>query len=251
MSKLDIKVKLALFILPFVILIGVLLLRSIPSFNLRTVQIQVEGGSNAVPAAAKEQLSSLVGTSLFGITIGKCTRNLETITGVQSAKLVRKLPSTLLATLTLADASALIKEEESNKVYLVENLHLKALHPDDVAAWQSVAVTIEVPSSYAQMMIHYGVDDSFHQVMELARSLEGKTTLITKIKYDNNSSNSFGKMVLELSSLNAQIWVREPVGAVHVNAAVSLVQQDQKDALSFLSSQVRRYDLYREGLVRR
>ena len=112
-------------------------------------------------------------------------------------------------------------------------------------------VTIEVPPFYARMMVRYGVDDSFLQVMELAKSLEGKTTLITTIKYDNNSSNSFGKMVLELSSLNAQIWVREPVGAAQVSAAVLLVQEDQKDALSFLSSQARRYDLYREGLVRR
>jgi hypothetical protein len=70
------------------------------------------------------------------------------------------------------------------------------------------------------MMVRYGVDDSFLQVMELAKSLEGKTTLITTIKYDNNSSNSFGKMILELSSLNAQIWVREPVGAAQVSAAV-------------------------------
>lgn len=251
MSKLDIKVKLALLILPLAILLCVLLLRSIPAFNLRTVQIQVQGGSKVVPVAVQEKLSELVGTSLFGINLAKYSKNLETITGVKNVKLVRKLPSSLLASLTLVDAGALIKEEASDKAYLVDNLHLKALHPDDVVPWQSVAVTIEVPSSYAQMMVNYGVDDSFHQVLELARSLEGKTTLITKIKYDNNSSNSFGKMVLELSSLNAQIWVREPVGAAHVSAAVSLVQQDQKNALSFLSSQARRYDLYREGLVRR
>ncbi|HBO36306.1 MAG TPA: hypothetical protein DD633_07065, partial [Sphaerochaeta sp.] len=135
--------------------------------------------------------------------------------------------------------------------YLVEDHHLRKLHPDDVSAWQKVVVTIEVPASYAHMMATYSVDDSFLHVMQLATSLEGKTTLITKIKYDNNSSNSFGKMVLELSSLNAQIWVREPVGTPQIHAAVSLVLQDQKDSLSFLSSEARRYDLYREGLVRR
>ncbi|MCK9599944.1 MAG: hypothetical protein M0R06_12945 [Sphaerochaeta sp.] len=251
MKPVAIKVKLTLLILVFAIILGLLLLQSIPAFNLRTVQITVEGGSGEVPVEAKQQLASLVGVSLFSINMMKQKRALTDITGIQKADLRRKPPSTLQATVHLFDASAVIREEDGGQAYLVEDHHLRKLHPDDVSAWQKVVVTIEVPASYAHMMATYSVDDSFLHVMQLATSLEGKTTLITKIKYDNNSSNSFGKMVLELSSLNAQIWVREPVGAPQIHAAVSLVLQDQKDSLSFLSSEARRYDLYREGLVRR
>jgi len=251
MKPVAIKVKLTLLILVFAIILGLLLLQSIPAFNLRTVQITVEGGSGEVPVEAKQQLASLVGVSLFSINMMKQKRALTDITGIQKADLRRKPPSTLQATLHLFDASAVIREEDGGQAYLVEDHHLRKLHPDDVSAWQKVVVTIEVPASYAHMMATYSVDDSFLHVMQLATSLEGKTTLITKIKYDNNSSNSFGKMVLELSSLNAQIWVREPVGAPQIHAAVSLVLQDQKDSLSFLSSEARRSDLYREGLVRR
>ncbi len=251
MKPVAIKVKLTLLILVFAIILGLLLLQSIPAFNLRTVQITVEGGSGEVPVEAKQQLASLVGVSLFSINMMKQKRALTDITGIQKADLLRKPPSTLQATLHLFDASAVIREEDGGQAYLVEDHHLRKLHPDDVSAWQKVVVTIEVPASYAHMMATYSVDDSFLHVMQLATSLEGKTTLITKIKYDNNSSNSFGKMVLELSSLNAQIWVREPVGTPQIHAAVSLVLQDQKDSLSFLSSEARRYDLYREGLVRR
>ncbi len=251
MSRLGIKVQLTLLILAFSLLLGLLLLRSIPAFNLRTVQMVVQGGSDQAPVEAKNQLAALVGTSLFSLNLRSQGRDLKLITGIRDAKLSRKLPSTILAVLTLSDASAVLKEEESEQTYLVDGSSLNPLHPQDAAAWQQVVVTIEVPASYARMMAQYGVDASFVQVMQLAESLEGKTTLITKIKYDNNSSNSFGKMVLELSSLNAQIWVREPVGAPQVSAAVSLVQQDQEDALVFLSSETRRYDLYREGLVRR
>ena len=251
MKPVAIKVKLTLLILVFAIILGLLLLQSIPAFNLRTVQITVEGGSGEVPVEAKQQLASLVGVSLFSINMMKQKRALTDITGIQKADLRRKPPSTLQATVHLFDASAVIREEDGGQAYLVEDHHLRKLHPDDVSAWQKVVVTIEVPASYAHMMATYSVDDSFLHVMQLATSLEGKTTLITKIKYDNNSSNSFGKMVLELSSLNAQIWVREPVGAPQIRAAVSLVLQDQKDSLSFLSSEARRYDLYREGLVRR
>jgi len=251
MKPVAIKVKLTLLILVFAIILGLLLLQSIPAFNLRTVQITVEGGSGEVPVEAKQQLASLVGVSLFSINMMKQKSALTDITGIQKADLRRKPPSTLQATLHLFDASAVIREKDGGQAYLVEDHHLRKLHPDDVSAWQKVVVTIEVPASYAHMMATYSVDDSFLHVMQLATSLEGKTTLITKIKYDNNSSNSFGKMVLELSSLNAQIWVREPVGAPQIHAAVSLVLQDQKDSLSFLSSEARRYDLYREGLVRR
>jgi hypothetical protein len=251
MKPVAIKVKLTLLILVFAIILGLLLLQSIPAFNLRTVQITVEGGSGEVPVEAKQQLASLVGVSLFSINMMKQKRALTDITGIQKADLRRKPPSTLQATLHLFDASAVIREKDGGQAYLVEDHHLRKLHPDDVSAWQKVVVTIEVPASYAHMMATYSVDDSFLHVMQLATSLEGKTTLITKIKYDNNSSNSFGKMVLELSSLNAQIWVREPVGTPQIHAAVSLVLQDQKDSLSFLSSEARRYDLYREGLVRR
>jgi len=251
MKPVAIKVKLTLLILVFAIILGLLLLQSIPAFNLRTVQITVEGGSGEVPVEAKQQLASLVGVSLFSINMMKQKRALTDITGIQKADLRRKPPSTLQATVHLFDASAVIREEDGGQAYLVEDHHLRKLHPDDVSAWQKVVVTIEVPASYAHMMATYSVDDSFLHVMQLATSLEGKTTLITKIKYDNNSSNSFGKMVLELSSLNAQIWVREPVGTPQIHAAVSLVLQDQKDSLSFLSSEARRYDLYREGLVRR
>jgi len=88
MSKLDIKVKLALLILPLAILLCVLLLRSIPAFNLRSVQIQVQGGSKVVPVAVQEKLSELVGTSLFAINLAKYSRSLETITGVKNVKLV-------------------------------------------------------------------------------------------------------------------------------------------------------------------
>ncbi|MEA4865395.1 MAG: hypothetical protein VB088_08360 [Sphaerochaeta sp.] len=251
MKPVAIKVKLTLLILVFAIILGLLLLQSIPAFNLRTVQITVEGGSGEVPVEAKQQLASLVGVSLFSINMMKQKSALTDITGIQKADLRRKPPSTLQATLHLFDASAVIREKDGGQAYLVEDHHLRKLHPDDVSAWQKVVVTIEVPASYAHMMATYSVDDSFLHVMQLATSLEGKTTLITKIKYENNSSNSFGKMVLELSSLNAQIWVREPVGTPQIHAAVSLVLQDQKDSLSFLSSEARRYDLYREGLVRR
>ncbi len=244
-----IRMRLFIILLPVSVLVLLLSLQAIPRFNLQAVQVSVDGGSRTVPVEVKEYLASLVGTSLFALNLSREEGVLLDMGIVESAKLRRRLPSTLDAKLTLIDTPSVIVTE--TQAYVVRDTALVLLRPEDVSAWQAVAITIEVPSSYAQLLSTYGLDSAFHQVMELARSLGGKTTLITRIKYDNNSSNSFGKMVLELSSLDAQIWVREPVEVAHVQAAVALVEEDQQDSLSFLSSGMKRYDLYREGLVRR
>jgi hypothetical protein len=112
-------------------------------------------------------------------------------------------------------------------------------------------LSIEVPLEYALLMERYGTDSAFATVVELGRDLGGEASLITRIKYDNNSSNSFGKMVLDLPTLNAQLWVREPVNPEQIRTALYWIEQDQKESLSFLSSTLQRYDLYKEALVRR
>ncbi len=228
-------------------------LRSLPQFKITTIQVVAESGSGRVPASIKEYLATFVGLSLFELNFYRLERELGSYPTVSSVKLQRKLPSSLFATILLVQSPALVQTSDGKETYLVEGNSLVKIPEEDIGgAWKQEVVTIEVPTSYAQMLRVYGLDSSFHQVMDLANSLEEKTTLITSIKYDNNSSNSFGKMVLEISSLNAQIWVREPVGGVaQIQAAVALAQQDQKDTLSFLSSEDKRYDLYREGLVRR
>ncbi|MEA4859010.1 MAG: hypothetical protein VB127_00890 [Sphaerochaeta sp.] len=251
MRRMGIKAKMALLLLPLLVLLLLFILRSVPHFTIRTIQVTAHQGSGQVPAEVANHLSKLVGTSLFALSLGKEESWLKAYSPVQKASVKRALPSTLVVDLTLIDAWALVQGGEGQAFFLVKGDRLLDLDSRDVPDWQKVVLSIEVPLSYAQMMARHGIDEAFAQVMELARSLEGKTTLITRVKYDNNSSNSFGKMVLELSSLNAQIWVREPVGAHLVQAAILLVQQDQQDALSFLSLPTRRYDLYREGLVQR
>ncbi len=251
MKGIGIKTKMVLLLLPLLALLLLFTLRSVPQFMISSVQVAAHQGSAQVPVEVAQYLSAMVGTSLFALNLGKEESRLEAFGPVSKAQLKRVLPSTLMVDLTLVDALALVQGEEGKASYLVTGETLVMLDSRDVPSWQKAVLTIEVPLSYAQMMARHGIDEGFAQVMALARSLEGKTTLITRIKYDNNSSNSFGKMVLELSSLNAQIWVREPVGAHLVQAAMLVVQQDQQDALSFLSSPTRRYDLYREGLVQR
>ncbi len=251
MRRATLKAKLTLLLLPLVAFLVLITLRSLPQFRIAAIQVTAEQGSATVPDSVKQYLSSLVGSSLFEVHLSQMERLLSEEPTVSRMQLKRKLPDTLLATVYLEDAKALVEIQGAAHTFLVVDTGLQQIPPEDIAPWKEHLVTIEVSPSYAQMLASYGLDQSFLKVMELANSLQDKTTLITRVKYDNNSSNSFGKMVLEISSLNAQIWVREPVGVAQIQAAVALVQQDQKDTLSFLSSDIKRYDLYREGLVRR
>ena len=251
MRRIPIGVKLTVMILPLVVFLVFIALRSLPQFKITSIKVVSESGRARIPASLKEHLATFVGLSLFELNFNLLERELGSYPTIESLELKRALPSSLVANISLVESPALVQTTDGKETYLVEGNALVRLPAEDIDAWKQERVTILVPPSYAQMLRVYGLDSSFHQVMELANSLGDKTTLITSIKYDNNSSNSFGKMVLEISSLNAQIWVREPVGAAQIQAAVALAQQDQKDTLSFLSSEDKRYDLYREGLVRR
>jgi len=251
MRRVSLWVKLTVLLLPLVAFMVLVTLQSLPQFKVVTIQVTAERGSGKVPSSLKEYLATFVGLSLFDLNLYRLERELGEYPTVSSVQLQRKLPSSLLATVYLVQSPALVQTSDGEEAFLVEGNRLVKIPEEDIDAWKAEVVTIEVPFSYAQMLLTYGLDRSFQQVMDLANSLGEKTTLITSIKYDNNSSNSFGKMVLEISSLNARIWVREPVGVAQIQAAVALAKQDQQDTLSFLSSEDKRYDLYREGLVRR
>ena len=165
--------------------------------------------------------------------------------------LTRTLPSTIKATIAFIDSPVIVQSENKERSYLVDGRTLVPIESSDADLWTDHLLRIEVPLEYALLMERYGTDSVFASVMGLTRGLSGEASLITRIKYDNNSSNSFGKMVLDLPSLNARLWVREPVDPKHVQTALYWIEQDRKENLSFLSSSIQRYDLYREALVRR
>jgi hypothetical protein len=238
----------ALFIALLLILLVVWLYTS-PSHTILHVVISVEG--EEAPLEVKRALASLIGEPLMRLSLSKEEAALLKLGTVASVKMRRTLPDTLNVELVLTESSVVVHSWDDGRYYLVKEGALVAIEGEDAERYQRQVMTVEVPASYAQMMVRWGVDELFGQVITLTQSLEGESSLITRVKYDNNSSNSFGKMVLELSSLHAQIWVREPVGAGRVQAAIALVQADQESSLYFLSSETRRYDLYREGLVRR
>ncbi len=245
--------RLVLWFILIVLLLWVvfLVVSYLPFFTITKVQVKIEGPLERVPSDISSELSSLVGQGLFRVRLRRMKDHIERIPSVENLNFRRTLPSTIIATISFLDSPVLIQSEEAERSYLVSNRTLVPIDQKDVNLWRSHLLSIEVPLEYALLMERYGTDSAFATVVELGRDLGGEASLITRIKYDNNSSNSFGKMVLDLPTLNAQLWVREPVDPEQIRTALYWIEQDQKESLSFLSSTLQRYDLYKEALVRR
>ncbi len=255
MSKVRVELKVLALVLLVLLPLAYFSLSHVPSLYIDSVMLSIAEDRTAIPYALKSALSQYRGKSLVSLSLKRVSRELESLALVDSVRIKRKFPSTLLVEATLVGTPVLVlaknAEEQTVGVYVLRSEALLPLQSEDWDLFEDHALKVEIPLGYASLMEKYGVDAAFGQVMELAASLEGNSTLITRIKYDNNSSNSFGKMVLELSALHAQIWLREPVSAAQVTQAIQLVQKDQRESLSFLSSQIIRYDLYNGAMVRR
>ena len=236
------------------LLLSVLLflaLSHLPYFTISQVQVKIDGPLKHVPIEISNRLSTLVGQGIFRVSLLSRKKQIEQLPIVTSLVLTRTLPSTIKATIAFIDSPVIVQSENKERSYLVDGRTLVPIESSDADLWTDHLLRIEVPLEYALLMERYGTDSVFASVMGLTRGLSGEASLITRIKYDNNSSNSFGKMVLDLPSLNARLWVREPVDPKHVQTALYWIEQDRKENLSFLSSSIQRYDLYREALVRR
>jgi len=251
--RIELKV-LALVLLVFLPLVY-LSLSHVPSLYIDSVQLSMTDEKMATPYALKSALSEYRGKSLVSLSLKKVKRDLEELPLIKLVTLKRRFPSTLLVEATLFGVPALVlakdTEDGTVAVYVLRGSSLLPLETEDWKLFEDHVLKVEIPLGYATLMEKYGVDSAFGEVMELAASLVGNRALITRIKYDNNSSNSFGKMVLELSALHAQLWLREPVSAARVAQAIELVQEDQRELLSFLSGHMMRYDLYQGAMVRR
>jgi len=255
MKSIRIELKVLALVLLVILPLAYLSLSHVPSLYIDSVMLSITDEGMATPYALKSALTQYRGRSLVSLSLRKVKRELQSLALVESVSVRRKFPSTLLVGATLVDIPVLVHaknaEDQTVAVYVLRGSSLLPLQKEDWTLFEEHVLKVEIPLGYATLMEKYGIDVAFGEVMELAASLEGKSTLITRIKYDNNSSNSFGKMVLELSALHAQIWLREPVSTAQVIKAIQLVREDQRESLSFLRGQMMRYDLYQGAMVRR
>ncbi|NMA23321.1 MAG: FtsQ-type POTRA domain-containing protein, partial [Spirochaetales bacterium] len=186
------KMRLLLLFSLFALLLVGTWLYTTPAYTVRQVAITVSGGPEAIPEQARQLLSTQVGTQLLRLRTGEIASQLRTLATIEDVQIGRRFPNTLTAHLDLVESPVVIHASDEDVYYLIKEGKLVGLSKADAALYTKSAVTVEIPASYAQMMVRWGVDRLFGQVVELARDLDSESSLITRVKYDNNSSNSFG-----------------------------------------------------------
>lgn len=255
MMSRSLKSRLALTLATAVLVILFFVLRSLPAFAVSQVSVATVPAGQSVPFAVRRELSSMEGVPMIGLSTDALERRLSSLAVVDAVSVTKRFPSALEVSLTVASPRAVVSatdgDGEQSRLFLVRDGRMYEIGQEDWPLYRSVPIRVEVPEGYADTMYEFGMDEIFPTVMELASSLGANATLITRIKYDNNSSNSFGKMVLEFSSLNAQLWVREPVGSERLDLAISLILSERKDSIPFSEKDPLQYDLYARAMVRR
>jgi len=236
-------------------------LRFIPFFDITSIKATAIGGFNALPQRSAVLLAAMDSTSLFAFNPRHVERELEKSAVVKEAQVRRILPSTLSIKLSIESPGMLIAavddQDKVSGIFMVKQGELREIPFEDFQLFGNKVFVVQVSPAYASYLATYGLDDGIRQVVQLANDMgideDSNYNLITKIKYDNNSSNNFGRMVLYLPSCNAQLWIREPVSVFRLHEAVRLIEfeHDRDKTRNIALKGELRYDLYANSLVSR
>ncbi|MDD7202592.1 MAG: FtsQ-type POTRA domain-containing protein [Sphaerochaetaceae bacterium] len=246
------RIAVTLVIFGMLCCIGVYTLQYIPAFVVNQVLLQEEQG-RALPKSVMEVLASQKGKPLFGDTKGELAKALSQEPLIDRFSISRKLPDKFSVKVALRPLEAILVVSEGDRVQKLMGLGGKNLYPIELAdgtIYPDSVVRVVITPSYAAMIEDYGVDDGLVNVVRYLGSLEGNMSLITTVKYDNNSSNRLGRVVLQLASLHAEVCIREEVTPELLRKAIDVVASEERGQLH-LDNEWTRYDVYASGIVRR
>jgi hypothetical protein len=226
-------------------------LQFVPAFTIREIRVTEQKGRE-IPASVMDTLRQWYGKNGYAFTHAEMVRALRRDPIVESVSVKRRFSGVLDVTLRLVDARAIILCMDGDTVTdssVVASDALIPLRSDEREVYPEDVIRVEVSDSYGRMLRRYGMDDEFRSVLGMVGSLSGNTSLITAVKYDNNSSNSFGKVVLVLEPLNVLVSIREKIDPSRLSQALDVVKEQQKGVMP--GKYPIRYDVYDSGLVRR
>ncbi len=242
------KIVTWLVVLGMVVFIGFYSLRFVPSLVIREVVVD-----NVLPSSVAQSISLVKGKPLYGSAKMEVENALEGEPLVVEYKVKQKVPHSLeiQTTLLKADAILVVEDESVEKSFhVLSSGKLFPLEKEDENLYPESVFRILISPSYEKFLTLYGSDGKLETVLRYLDSLQGNISLITMVKYDNNSSNSLGWVVLRLSSLHTEICVREEIPPSLMRKAFGLVVKQEEERLH-LTSEWTHYDVYASGMVRR
>lgn len=234
-----------------VLMIAIYSLSYIPLFNISEIKIE---GSEYSSSTLNRKLNPLVGQNRFKIDLSEIEKDLGNISVYENINLKYSFPRTIIAEVESLSTEAMLTDGTS--FFVVKNSSLLQVEDEDVPYLAQKLVIIEISTSFREYLSKYKVDNSLLTVLKLAYDISSvlgnSSNLIQKIKYDNNNSNGFGQMVIELPNLNSVLYVREQVSSKRITDSIRIIQKEREDDPALLLTGVQsRYDLYQTALVKR
>ena len=222
-------------------------LRYIDFFNVKQLDVTVHGPVTNVSTEMQRVLNPIKGRNIFEVNLRSLKKELEAFDGVSEVSIKRYYPDKLILEISYSDVALKcysITDGAEVNYYFCHDGMLEQVGQQTWDAFDKPAV-VELNPAYAQMIVKWGADGGFVSMVNLAEHLSGNN-LITSIKYDNNNGNEFGRLVIDLSSLNSTLYVRELVSAQRLNEALDLISSQFSAGGANVI-----YDLYANTLVKR
>ena len=238
---------LLVFVLVLIVAGAFIALRNIDFFNIEEIDVSVSGPVTNVPADMQRIINPLKGLNIFEVSLGKIRKSLEAFDGVKSVKISRFYPDKLIIDIEYDDValrSYSISDDGVITYYFIHDDILEIVGQDTWESFDKLA-QVEINPAYAQMIIKWGSDEGFRAMVAMGQHLAGYN-LITNMKYDNNMGNEFGRLVIDISSLNSVLYVREQVSVRRLDEMLEIISsQFSAGGASVV------YDLYANTWVKR
>ncbi len=222
-------------------------LRNLSYFKVTSVEVSVDGPVSEVRSDIERLVNPLKGMNILEVDTRALKRSIQALDGVESAEVRKYYPDKIIVSVTYLDLTAkayCVDEAGTVSYFFVDGSDLMAASAKTWEEFDRLPI-VELNPAYAQMVLKWGSDQGFVSMVPLVEHL-ATNSLITSIKYDNNNGSDFGRLVLSLPSLNAQLYVRELVSVQRLDEALAVIE-DQSSTNG--SSVV--FDLYANTLVKR
>lgn len=203
------RIKLVFFILFVLILAGAaaVAVSNLSFFDIKTVQFSHSGTLSGIPIQVQRLITGLSGRNLFSFNSEKLKGNLEKCEGVSSARIEKYYPSELRVYVEFEPYTVRFVTESS--FYCAGEGRFSEVSEELFKLYSSLPV-VQISDSYARFTAKWGMEEGFVQMVSLVGRIPPKA-LISDIKYVNNNSNRFGRMVMTIPTLNAELFIEDPI----------------------------------------
>lgn len=220
-----------------------------PLFEIRSIRVS---GVDRVPQSVERLISPLYGTNRFKVERRELEKEIVKSAAIDECVITFSFPADMNVFISITDAEALLLSE--GEYYLIRDSYPVRLTEDEMAFLSEGFCIVEVDKPFISYLVNWGVPEDFTALLSLANDVkDSEGNLITRIKYDNNSTGSSGGLVFYLEPLNACLCVRDRVSQERIRESIQIIRHDVSlDAAGSISAMpMVRYDLYSGALVRR